>query len=48
MADETETKTEAPEVTAEVAPKAAPKKAKEVKLPDNHTLLLSGNVLVAH
>ncbi|MER8505684.1 hypothetical protein [Mesorhizobium sp. M0571] len=26
----------------------APKKAKEPKLPANHTLLNSGNVLVAH
>ncbi|WP_095788183.1 hypothetical protein [Mesorhizobium sp. WSM4312] len=31
----------------EVAPKAAPKaKAKEPKLPANHEVLLSGNVLV--
>lgn len=26
----------------------APKKAKEAKLPTNHELLLSGNVLVSH
>lgn len=29
-------------------PTASPKKAKEPKLPANHTVLLSGNVLVAH
>ena len=48
MADENETKTETPEVPAEAAVKAAPKKAKEAKLPANHELLLSGNVLVSH
>ena len=33
---------------AETAPKAAPKAKAKEKLPANHELLLSGNVLVNH
>ncbi|MER8385245.1 hypothetical protein NKH14_06935 [Mesorhizobium sp. M1380] len=50
MADET-----TPEPVAEIAPEAPSEpvtktkgKAKEAKLPTNHELLLSGNVLVSH
>jgi hypothetical protein len=49
MADETQT----PEPVADIAPEASKEpvtktkaKAKEAKLPANHELLLSGNVLV--